>query len=212
MNRIKLGDISNYINDSFKLGEGKEVSVYKYEDDKVLKIFHDERKSALSRLSEEGIVKLTELDLKVFNKPIDTVVDGLDIRGYTEKYLEEKEINPELINYTNLKNDIITLSENGFKIDDIFYNYIFTEDGFYFSDLTSFNYTKTDNSFLKKMFYRKNMELINIFLIGLLEYDAYRKGSSNEYTKTLLANQFRLENHIDDIYGEYIGQELKKCF
>ena len=208
MNRIKLGDIEKYIDDSFKLTTGTEVSIYKYIDNKVLKIFNDESKAALCRLNEEGIIRLNELDLKTFNKPDDIVLDGLNIRGYTQKYLEETELDKNKIDFIAIKDDIKLLSENGFRFENIYYNYIPTDDGLYFADLTCLSYSKVVNSKLKDMYFKKNTETINKFLIGLLEFNRYRK---DELTKL---NQYCIDNHIDGFYGDYLddNNQLKKCF
>ena len=45
---------------------------------------------------------------------------------------------------------------------------------------------------------------MNIFLIGLLEFDAFHKGAKSEYRKIYLANEYRLENCNNCFYGDYI--------
>ena len=208
MNRIKLGDIEKYIDDSLKISIGNEVTIYKYIDDKVLKIFNDDSKSALGRLNEEGIIRLSELDLKTFNKPQDIIFEGLNIRGYTENYLKETELDKNKIDFKAIKEDVKLLSENGFRIGNISYNYIPTNDGFYFTDLTCLSYSQVVNSKLKDMYCKQNIDTINKFLIGLLEFNRYRK---DELTKV---NQYCIDNHIDGFYGDYLDEnkELKKCF
>lgn len=206
--RIQYSEISNYIKDDNKLGEGKEVSVYYYLD-KVIKIFHTDRKTPIKRISDTGLIKLTELPLICFNIPIDLIYDGNTLVGYTEKYLEEKENNFDKIDYNSIKQDLYTLSENGFCIEDLFYNYIFTEDKLYFTDLTCYSYIKTDVEFLKTQNLKRNTTVMNNFLIGLTLFDAFQKGMSNEYTKIYLANEYRLENCSDMFYGDFIKKENK---
>lgn len=146
MATINYNEISKYIYDDNMLGEGKEVMVYRY-NDKVIKIFHNDRKTPIPRISDEGLIKLTEISLNCFNTPIDIVTMDNKIIGYTEKYLEEKEANFDNINFDLIKEDINILSENGFSIEDLFYNYIFTEDRLMFTDLTCYSYLKTDVEF-----------------------------------------------------------------
>jgi len=206
---INYTDISKYICDSNKSGEGKEVSVYYY-GDKVIKIFHNHRKTPIPRIKDEGLIKLTELSLNCFNTPIDIIYDNGNIVGYTEKYIEEKEINPDNINFNLIKEDLYTLSQNGFSIQDLFYNYIFADDNLYFNDMTSYEYLKTDVEFLKKRILDHNILVMNNFLIGLLLFEAFRKGQSNEYTKIYLANEYRLQNCEDMFYGDYLKSENNK--
>ena len=52
--------------------------------------------------------------------------------------------------------------------------------------------------------------MLNNFLIGLLMFDAFKKGEHNEYTKIYLANQYRLENCNDIFYGDFIKDENHK--
>ena len=88
--------ISSYITEANMIGRGKEVTVYRY-NDKVIKIFHLKRLSDFKRISNEGLIKLTELNLNVFNKPLDLIYENQQIVGYTERYLEEEEVNVGLI-------------------------------------------------------------------------------------------------------------------
>lgn len=62
MNTIKLNDIKAYITPDNSCGQGKEVTVYSY-GEKVIKIFHQNRKSPFERLSIEGLQKLNTLPL-----------------------------------------------------------------------------------------------------------------------------------------------------
>lgn len=204
-NYINYSDIDSFIIDSNKIGSGKEVDVYRY-DLKVIKIFHKDRKSPIKRISYIGLEKLTTLDLNNFNTPIDLIVLDGTIIGYTEKYLEEDEIDFSKIDFTGIKDDIYTLSQNGFCLDDICYNYIFASNGFYFNDMTSYTYINTNEEFLKNRFYKKNMDIINRFFIGLIEFSAFRKGSSNEYTKMYLANMYFLKYCSDTYYGDIYSQ------
>lgn len=116
--------IKSFISEENVIGRGKEVTVYRYHD-KVIKIFHLKRLSDFKRISNEGLIKLTELDLKVFNKPIDIIYEEQQIVGYTEKYLEEEDVDVEVIDYEKIKEDLLCLSLQGFYLNDIFYNYIF---------------------------------------------------------------------------------------
>lgn len=205
INYINYSDIDTFIIDNNKIGSGKEVDVYRY-DSKVIKIFHKDRKSPIKRISDIGLEKLTTLDLDNFNTPIDLIILDGTIIGYTEKYLEEDKIDFSKINFSGIKDDIYTLSQNGFCLDDIYYNYIFTSNGFYFNDMTSYTYINTNEEFLKNRFYKKNMNIINRFFIGLIEFSAFRKGGSNEYTKMYLANMYFLKYCSDTYYGDIYSQ------
>ena len=83
MNKL---DIKNIKLDKI-IGEGKESICYDY-GDKVVKIFKEKRTSPFKRISDEGLIKLSTLDLKHFNKPIDIIYDNEKIIGYTENKLE----------------------------------------------------------------------------------------------------------------------------
>lgn len=197
-NYIDYLDIKDLITNENKIGSGKEVNVYLY-GKKVIKIFHNDRKSPLKRISDNGLIKLSNMELNFFNKPIEIIVDNGEIVGYTEKYLEEQENNYDYIDFEGIKKDIYTLSQNGFCLNDIFYNYIFSCNKMYFTDLTSYEYIDAQVEFLKNKFYEKNIKLINQFFAGLIEFNAFRKGESNEYTKLYLANEF-CNNYLSDIY------------
>lgn len=206
MTKLQYYDLLQYINRNNKIGEGKEVDVYKYQD-KVIKLFHAERKTPIPRMSDEGLIALTQLSFHCFQNPIDIIYREGKIVGYTELFLEEKEINFELIDFDGIKQDLITLSENGFCIEDLFYNYIFTDTKLLFNDLTSYHYLKTDVPFLKGQNLRKNTIVMNNFLIGFLQFGAFRKGMTNEYTKMYLANDYR-EKHCGNLfYGDFIKLE-----
>lgn len=208
-NYIDYTQIKNLINDNNKIGTGKEVNVYLYGEN-VIKIFHQKRKSPFKRISNDGLIKLSNMDLKIFNKPIHIIINNNDIVGYTEKYLKEQKINYDFIDFDELKKEIYILSQNGFCLNDIFYNYIFCDNYFYFTDLTSYTYIDTKVEFLKNKFYEKNINLVNQFLVGLFEFNAFRKENSNEYTKIYLANEF-CNNYLSNMYyGDFKKDDDKK--
>ena len=214
---MEYKEIKNYLNNNNYLSSGKEVEVYKI-NNKVVKIFHKERKSDLERISAEGLERLTRLKLHCFNTPQVIIYDNNKVVGYTEDYIEDNYLNKELLrnNLELLYEDIINLSKNGFIINDIQYNYLSNNKDFKFIDMTSYNYYNIDNirseigkkTILKKIL-NDNINTINIFLIGLLEYDAYHKGEHYELTKTNKAVVFNLENCKNLYYGEYIKQQNK---
>lgn len=201
LKNIKLGK---------RIGEGKESICYDY-GDKVVKIFKEKRTSPFKRISDEGLMKLSTLDLKHFNKPIDIIYDNEKIIGYTENKLEigdkNQDINENVL--LEIKEDIITLSYSGFKIEDIFYNYT-TSNNFKFYDLTSFVYINSTKKELHDMYYKKNIMTINTFLVGFLMYDAYRHGSKYEIKKTYKATEFINENLGNEYYGDYLKNRYKK--
>ena len=199
MNKL---DIKNIKLDK-KIGEGKESICYDY-GDKVIKIFKENRTSPFKRISDEGLIKLSTLDLKHFNKPIDIIYDNENVIGYTEEKLKIEDVNNiNLEVLEEIKEDIINLSYNGFKIEDIFYNYT-TSNNFKFYDLTSFVYVNSTKKELHDMYYKKNMMTINTFLVGFLMYDAYRHGSKYEIKKTYKATEFISENLGNEYYGDYL--------
>lgn len=203
MSNLQYSDLINYLSKDNIIGEGKEVNVYNY-NDKVIKIFHKERKSQIERISDEGLKKLSSLNLKYFNRPIDIIYDGNNIVGYTEQKLIEEELNLDNIDFEGIKNDVITLSNSGFTIQDLYYNSIFSNNDLYFTDLTSYKYINTNEPFLKNFILKNNIKEINIFLIGLIHFDAFKTKGTNEYTKIYLANEYRLNNVKDDFYGDTI--------
>lgn len=192
------------------IGEGKESICYDY-GDKVVKIFKKNRTSPFKRISDEGLIKLSTLDLKHFNRPIDIIYDNDKIIGYTENKLviddKNNTIDENVLN--ELKEDIITLSYNGFKIEDIFYNYT-TLDNFKFYDLTSFSYINSTKKELHDFYYKKNIMTINTFLVGVLLFDAYKHGEKYEFIKTFNANSFINENLNGEYYGDYIQKNSRK--
>ena len=200
LKKIKLGK---------RIGEGKESICYDY-GDKVIKIFKEHRTSPFKRISDEGLIKLSTLDLKHFNKPIDIIYDNGNVIGYTEEKLKIEDVNNiNLEVLEEIKEDIITLSYSGFKIEDIFYNYT-TSNNFKFYDLTSFVYINSTKKELHDMYYKKNMMTINTFLVGFLMYDAYRHGSKYEIKKTYKATEFINENLGNEYYGDYLENRYKK--
>lgn len=205
MNKL---DIKNIKLDK-KIGEGKESICYDY-GDKVIKIFKENRTSPFKRISDEGLIKLSTLDLKHFNKPIDIIYDNEKIMGYTEEKLKIEDVNNlSLEVLEEIKEDIITLSYNGFKLEDIFYNYT-SDSNFKFFDLTSFSYVNSSKKELLDFYYQKNIMTVNTFLVGLLSFEAYKHGSSIEITKTFKANEFINNNLNDEYYGDYLKEHLHK--
>ena len=205
MNKL---DIKNIKLDK-KIGEGKESICYDY-GDKVVKIFKEKRTSPFKRISDEGLIKLSTLDLKHFNKPIDIIYDNEKIMGYTEEKLKIEDVNNlSLEVLEEIKEDIITLSYNGFKLEDIFYNYT-SDSNFKFFDLTSFSYVNSSKKELLDFYYQKNIMTVNTFLVGLLSFEAYKHGSSIEITKTFKANEFINNNLNDGYYGDYLKEHLHK--
>lgn len=87
MNKL---DIKNIKLDK-KIGEGKESICYDY-GDKVIKIFKENRTSPFKRIGDEGLIKLSTLDLKHFNKPIDIIYDNGNVIGYTEEKLKIEDV------------------------------------------------------------------------------------------------------------------------
>ena len=205
MNKL---DIKNIKLDK-KIGEGKESTCYDY-GDKVIKIFKEKRTSPFKRISDEGLMKLSTLDLKHFNKPIVIIYDNGNVIGYTEEKLKIEDVNNiNLEVLEEIKEDITTLSYSGFKIEDIFYNYT-TSNNFKFYDLTSFGYIKSTKKELYDMYYKKNIMTINTFLVGFLMYDAYRHDSKYEIKKTYKATEFINENLGNEYYGDYLKNRYKK--
>lgn len=205
MNKL---DIRNIKLDK-KIGEGKESTCYDY-GDKVIKIFKENRTSPFKRISDEGLIKLSTLDLKHFNKPIDIIYDNEKIMGYTEEKLKIEDVNNlSLEVLEEIKEDIITLSYSGFKIEDVFYNYT-SDSNFKFFDLTSFSYVNSSKKELLDFYYQKNIMIINTFLVGLLSFGAYKHGSSIEITKTFKANEFINDNLNGEYYGDYLKEHLRK--
>lgn len=209
MGKIDYSSIQKFINSDYFLSEGKEVAVYHY-NEKVIKIFHRERKTAIDRISDEGLIVLSQLNLNCFNTPIDIIMNGDEVVGYTENYLFEEEINQDSISFENIKEDLITLSDSGFCIEDLFYNYIFSNGNLWFTDLTCYRYIPTEVDFLKQRFLQKNIDTMNTFLIGLLLFDAFRKGEKSEYTKIYKANEYRKQVCGDSFYGDLIEQKKTK--
>jgi len=209
MSNLQYNDLINYLSKDNIIGEGKEVNVYDY-NDKVIKIFHKERKSQIERISDEGLKKLSSLNLTYFNKPIDIIYDGDNIVGYTEQKLIEEELNIDNIDFEGIKKDVMTLSENGFTIQDLYYNSIFSNNNLYFTDLTSYKYINTNEPFLKNFILKNNIKEINIFLIGLIHFDAFKIKGTNEYTKIYLANEYRLNNVKDEFYWDIIEKINEK--
>lgn len=86
----------------------------------------------------------------------------------------------------------------------MYYNSIFSDNNLYFTDLTSYKYIDTKEPFLKNFILKNNIKEINIFLIGLIHFDAFKTKGTNEYTKIYLANEYRLNNLKDEFYGDTI--------
>ena len=214
---MEYKDIKNIINKNNYINAGKEVEVYKVNDN-VIKIFHKDRKSGLEFISEDGLKKLTKLKLNCFNNPKELIYDNDKIVGYTEDYIEDNYLNIELLrnNLDLLYEDILTLSNNGFIINDLQYNYLSNNNTFKFIDMTSYKYINVDNiksevgkNFMLDKILKDNINTVNIVLIGLLDLGAYRKNSEYELTKTNKAVMFNRENCKDIYYGDYLKQKSK---
>ena len=144
---VNYSDIKDSLSSQNFIGSGKEGMVYLI-DDQIIKIFHENRMSGLDRISDEGLIQLCNLKLETFNVPNNLVVDD-KICGTIEDVIMDEELDESKIDFAKIKDDLITLSENGFTINDLFYNYMGVDDGIRFYDLTSYKYIKTDNEFMK---------------------------------------------------------------
>ena len=200
------------------IGSGKEITAYK-NSNQVIKIFHKDRLSGLNLINFDGLKRLTTLNLNCFNNPKELIYKDNELVGYTEEYIEDTEINIEALkkNLDLLHEDIITLSNNGLIIGDIQYNYLSNNNTFKFTDMTSYSYINVDKiksdtgkKFMLEKIYKDNINTINIFLIGLLEYGAYKKGEHYELTKTNKAVMFNNEYCQDIFYGDYLKQRNHK--
>lgn len=196
-----------YINNDNFIKSGKEGNTYKVFD-QVIKIFHKERQSPLPRISDEGLNQLIKLSLKCFNNPIETLTDEGCIIGTVENFLEEEELTVEHIaaSLDDLHEDIKTLSQYGFIIEDLFYNYMSSNGKLKFFDMTSYQYINTNVPFLLERIYKKNLDTINTFLTGYLMFGAFRKGQTNEYTKIYQATTYNKEHLKDKFFGDYVKQ------
>lgn len=205
---VNYSDIKNSLSSQNFIGSGKEGNVY-FIDDQIIKIFHENRKSGLDRISDEGLIQLCNLKLETFNVPNNLVVDD-KICGTIEDVIMEEELDESKIDFAKIKDDLITLSENGFTINDLFYNYMGVDDGIRFYDLTSYKYIKTDNEFMKNKILKDNIQTMNIFLAGLINFGAFKKGTTNERVKIYQAYEFQKEHCGDLFYGDIFGSNIKK--
>ncbi len=161
MNKIDYETIEQYINEDNIIGKGKEVTCYDY-GNSVIKIFSSNRTSPYKLISIDGIIKLNSLPL-YFNKPDSLIVKDDEVIGYTEDKLVKSELDKNNIDYEGIKEDIICLSDNGFRIKDLYYNYIIHDSEFHFIDLTSYIYIPTEE-FLKKSLktqHKRNEYILN---------------------------------------------------
>lgn len=205
---INYDDIKDYLTDNSFIESGKEASAYRL-GNQVIKIFHDKRKSSLDRISDQGLIELCNLKLNTFNTPNNLIINN-GICGTCEDMIIEEDLDKDKIPFSKIKEDLITLSENGFTIDDLYYNYMGSNDGIKFYDLTSYKYIKTDNEFIKNKILKDNIRTMNIFLAGLLNFGAFQKGSTNEKLKIYQAYEFQKEYCGDEFYGDIFGNEIKK--
>lgn len=205
---MKYIDIKSKLLD--KISSGKEVDCYEMGNN-IVKIFKENRESTLKRMSDEGLEKLSKLNLKHFNLPKEFIYDeNKNIVGYIEDKLEIKnydkdyDLNYFIENLQELKQDIIILSNNGYKMEDIMYNYTFNKGNITFFDLTSYEYMNIKNDYLKQYIYKNNIKMINTFLLGLTMFDAFKHGEKNELKKIYLTNEYILNNSITNFVGDYI--------
>ena len=215
---MKYIDIKDKLNN--KISFGKEVDCFEL-NNKIIKIFKETRQSPLKKMSDEGLEKLSKLNLKHFNLPKEYIYDeNNNIVGYVEDKLQIENYNTKfdqnyfLENLDELKDDIRILSDNGYKLEDIMYNYTFNNGNIIFFDLTSYEYINVKNDFLKEYIYKNNIKMINTFLVGLTMFDAFKHGEKNELKKIYLSNKYIIENSISDYFGDYIknNDTNKKSF
>lgn len=215
MKKINYEDIKDKINKENYISEGKQVKCYDF-GDKVIKIFHDEIKSQLPMIKIEGLEKISNLQLKHFNKPLDFIYDDNKLIGYTEKKLEinDFDINIDINYFINvldeIKEDVIVLSNNGFQIEDLFYNYSFSKGNLVFFDLISYKYINVKNDYLKDFILKKNIYIINVFLCGLIYFSAFTKGMKSEYTKIYKANMYVREHIKEKFFSDYFKENIYK--
>ena len=74
MTNLDVRDLDKYLHPDNIIGVGTEGVVYNF-GDKLIKLFHVTRKSPFDRISDQGLINLTSLDLTCFSKPIDIILD-----------------------------------------------------------------------------------------------------------------------------------------
>ena len=202
--RLVLEDVMPYRFSDNVVGSGSEGIVYSYIDNKLIKMFYTCGRCNLERISDKGLEIMSTLPLKTFSKPIDIIYDDTGkVVGYTKENIEDQELDVNNIDYDQIYEDIRILSDNGFKIEDICYNYMYSNNNIHFIDISSFMYIEPRNEYIKKYCFKYNLEAINMFLVGLVEFDAYKKGEKSEFTKAYKSYVYLKTNHIKGYYGDY---------
>ncbi len=109
---------------------------------------------------------------------------------------------------SEIKEDIRILSDNGFQLEDFYYNYTFDGGNLTFFDLTCYKYLPVKNDYVRNFYYNKNIKMMNTFLVGLIYFGAFKHGEKNEYTKIYKANGFLDKNGVNEYIGDYIIEKM----
>lgn len=176
-----------------RIGAGHDGFVYKYSDEKVLKIL---KYDALARegkglMTYRKALRFVKLSLTRITQPIDLVFDSDGVYvGYVMKYLHDVTLNSNDSNYRNLgsfvlndlfrstydlERDVNDLSSNGILMEDLNPgSYIITDDYLHMCDMDKFRISDVAS------IYRLNNNKLNFFISKWLYLQMY---NSNEFTK-----------------------------
>lgn len=207
------------LNNMKVIGEGKEGTVYKYNDD-CIKLFHNNRNSSnLLSINEDKFIFFTQINTQRIILPKQLLYNYRgEIEGYLMKYIESnfklsnirnKNVN-DIIEYLfDLKKDIDILNDNDILINDLKDSHLLYNDGFYLIDTSLYSKYQYDN-ILNCDVKSKNISSINHFFIGMLlmqkenikDYSLNKRDIPNIY--------FKLYNDNFYFIGDSLEKEVKK--
>lgn len=160
------------------IGEGKEGIVYKYNNNQCIKIFNVNRNdSQLLKINEDKFKLFTTLETKKIIMPTDLLYNSDNcIGGYLMKYIDDKfdiefirnkSIDEIIKELNDLKRDVEILNENDILINDLKYQHLLYNKGFYLIDSSLYSKYQYDKVLNYKAIER-NIYLINGFLTNIL--------------------------------------------
>ena len=222
--RIDVIDNKAYINNTLteEIGQGVDGIVYRHQDS-AIKLYHDNSKIK-SHLTDYQIDILTSLKMKRIVLPTQRLVSDTPNSGYVMKYVNletqndilKTDCDVILEQISELEEELSTIGENHFLLDDmqsrnLFYNgelYLFDPDNFIYDKKTNFSRKNLEIFswyFMRDIIFSLNNELTEKeqnSLVRKLHY-LYQKG------KYISLAQFLIDNVYENNLGEF-RENIKK--
>lgn len=222
MNELKLW---LYINKIYNIGAGSQGECYLI-GDKVYKIFNqfiydDGFFTPSVEYSSEDILKFGFINNDTYVWPLDVILVGDIVVGYTMNYVKAKplhKINPLLISLNKfeqsinkVEKDIKTISDNGVLSYDVCYNVMYGRNGFKIIDTLEYEMSDKDRSDIcihnsSNFAYEVKMFLVDAYFDNVIFNSKLLKKMYVDYDVNVIEFLKMFRKRLNEIEGKEISR------